>query len=115
MEDKLAVIKEIQIMRKIQHESVVKLYEVYETDDHIYLVLELLKGGELYRYLKLSPPFSEEKCAKVIYKLLKAVSYIHEKGILHRDIKPENIILRTKENVEDFCIADFGLADYYNA
>jgi len=90
------------------------LYEVYETDDHINLVLELLKGGELYRFLKVSPPFSEDKCAKVIYKLLQAVSYIHQKGILHRDIKPENLILRNKDDIDDICIADFGLADYYN-
>lgn len=76
-DDQLSVIKEIAILRKIQHDSILRLYEVYETDDHINLVLELLKGGELYRYLKVSPPFSEDKCAKVIYKLLHAVSYIH--------------------------------------
>lgn len=81
-------------MRRIQHESVVRLYEVYESEDHVYLVLELLRGGELYRFLKVSPPFSEDRCAKVIFKLLRGVAHIHEKGILHRDLKPENLILR---------------------
>lgn len=42
------------------------------------------------------------------------MEYIHSNGVLHRDIKPENIILRTKGDIKDICIADFGLADYYN-
>lgn len=65
-------------MRKLQHESVIKLFEVYEGEEYLYLVLEYLKGGELHKYMKKSPPFSEEKCSKLIYKLLKACSFIHE-------------------------------------
>ncbi|CAD8152275.1 unnamed protein product [Paramecium pentaurelia] len=112
--DRLAIIKEISIMKKIQHESIIHLYEVFEGDEFLFLVLEYLKGGELHQYMKKSPPFSEEKCSKLIFRLLKAVSSIHEKGILHRDIKPENIMLRNKEDVENICIGDFGLADYYS-
>lgn len=111
--DRVAIIKEISIMRKIQSESIIKLYEVFEGDDHLYLVLEYLRGGELHKYMKKSPPFTEEKCSKLIFRLLKAVSCIHEKGILHRDIKPENIMLRNKDDLDDICIGDFGLADYY--
>lgn len=87
---------------------------MFESEERIFLVMELLNGGELYRYLKKSPPFSEEKCAKLIHKLLKSLQYIHSKGIIHRDLKPENLILRKKDDYLDICIADFGLADYYN-
>ncbi|CAD8158580.1 unnamed protein product [Paramecium pentaurelia] len=111
--DKLSIIKETSIMRKLQNESVIKMYEVFEGDEYLYLVLEYLKGGELHKYMKKSPPFSEEKCSKLIYKLLKTCQFIHEQGILHRDIKPENIMLRNKDDLEDICICDFGLADYY--
>ncbi|CAK77700.1 unnamed protein product (macronuclear) [Paramecium tetraurelia] len=112
--DKLSIIKETSIMRKLQHESVIKMYEVFEGEEYLYLVLEYLNGGELHKFMKKSPPFSEEKCSKLIYKLLKACLFIHEQGILHRDIKPENIMLRKKDDLEDLCICDFGLADYYN-
>ncbi|CAD8058140.1 unnamed protein product [Paramecium sonneborni] len=112
--DRLAIIKEISIMKKIQHESIIRLYEVFEGDEFLFLVIEYLKGGELHKYMKKSPPFSEEKSAKLIFRLLKAVSSIHEKGILHRDIKPENIMLRNKDDIDNICIGDFGLADYYS-
>lgn len=78
------------------------------------MVLEHLKGGELYKYLKKCNTLNEETTAKIIYKLIKAVHHIHDNGIFHRDIKPENIILKKKGNVLELCIADFGLADYYN-
>ena len=47
-------------------------------------------------------------------RLFGALQYIHSKGILHRDIKPENLILHSRENNYDICLADFGLADFYN-
>lgn len=70
------------------------MFEVFESEEYVYLVVELLKGGELNKLLKKSPPFSEEKTSKIVYKLLKAIQNIHENGVLHRDLKPENIILR---------------------
>ncbi|CAK56504.1 unnamed protein product (macronuclear) [Paramecium tetraurelia] len=112
--DRLSMIKEISIMKKMQHESVIKLYEVYEGPECLYLVLEYLRGGEIYQYIKKSHPFSEEKCQKLIYRILKAVHSIHEKGVLHRDLKPENIMLRNKDDLDNICIGDFGLADYYS-
>lgn len=54
------------------------MYEVFEGEEYLYLVLEYLKGGELHKYMKKSPPFSEEKCSKLIYKLLKTCQFIHE-------------------------------------
>ena len=67
-----------------------------------------MRGGELFNKLKNSGKYSEIVAAKLMYNLLDAVAYIHSKNILHRDIKPENLILRSKTDNFDICIADFG-------
>jgi len=89
------------------------MYEVYENENYIFLVKELLKGGELFHKLKGHGSYSEEYASRIMQKLLSALAYIHSKNILHRDLKPENLILRSKTDDFDLCIADFGLADYY--
>lgn len=60
------------------------MYEVYENDNYIFLVKELLKGGELFHKLKGHGGYSEEYASKLMQKLLSALSYIHIKGIIHR-------------------------------
>jgi calcium/calmodulin-dependent protein kinase I len=64
--------------------------------------------------LKKSVSYSEKYVAQVMLRLFGSLQYIHSKGILHRDIKPENLILHSRENNYDICLADFGLADFYN-
>lgn len=98
----------------MNHKGVLKLYEVFENETYIFLVCEYLDGGEFFHHLKRSTNYDENTLASAVYNILQAVEYIHSKGVLHRDIKPENIILRTKGDIKDICIADFGLADYYN-
>lgn len=94
--DKPALLKELDILRQMQHSGVISLSGVFESDQFIFVVQDLYNGGELYDYLKKVKPFTEEKAAKIIYNLLDAVQYIHSKGILHRDLKPENLILKEK-------------------
>lgn len=107
---RVGLINEISIMRNLNHPSVIKLYEVYEGEYHVYLVLELLKGGELFDRIIKKGHYSEKDAAILISKLLWALEYIHERGIMHRDIKPENLILKD-ENEYDIKLADFGLAE----
>eukprot|EP01017_Pseudomicrothorax_dubius_P024943 TRINITY_DN2657_c0_g1_i5.p1 TRINITY_DN2657_c0_g1~~TRINITY_DN2657_c0_g1_i5.p1 ORF type:complete len:420 (-),score=74.47 TRINITY_DN2657_c0_g1_i5:597-1856(-) len=110
--NKAGLINEVNIMRTLNNPSIIRLYEVYETDNHINLVLELLKGGELFEKI-IEKGFYTDKDAKVLmYKMLDALNYMHTKGIMHRDIKPENLILSSSENDVDIKIADFGLATY---
>lgn len=90
------------------------MHEVYENESHIFLVNELLKGGELFHKLKGHGQFDEPFVAKLMTNLLDSIHYISQRNILHRDIKPENLILRSKNDDTDLCLADFGLADYYN-
>lgn len=107
---RVGLINEINIMKSLNHPNVIKMYEVYEGDYHIYLVLELLKGGELFDRIVKKGHYSEKDAAILISKLLWALEYIHERGIMHRDIKPENLILKD-ENEYEIKLADFGLAE----
>ncbi len=68
-----------------------KLYEIYETDNHLILILEFLGGGTLLDKIIKKKKLSEKKCAIILQKLVEALDYLHKLNILHRDIKLENI------------------------
>ncbi len=89
-----------------------KLLGVYESDNSIYIVLELL-DRTLYNYLQKFGYPETAKSRKLMYQLLMGLRYLHNKNIMHRDIKLENIMIRgaEKDNIEPV-IADFGLAEY---
>ena len=102
-------------MRAMNHINIIKLHEVYETDNSLYMVMELLKGGNLVDYLKAHGKFTEPKDAVFLRAILKGINHAHERGIMHRDLKPENILFRQNEmNEENICIADFGLSTFIN-
>lgn len=106
------MINEIDIMRAADHENVIKLYEVYETEKSIYLVLELIQGKSLQESFKRpnsKEAFSEIRIRNIIRSLLDALAYLASQDIMHRDLKPENILLDKGEKVK---IADFGLATF---
>ncbi|CAD8089007.1 unnamed protein product [Paramecium primaurelia] len=111
--DRKNLTKEMQILRLMNHNQLLTIYEVFENSNYIYFIQELLKGGDLHDYLERSEKLSELKVSQIIYNLLNGIQYMHSQGILHRDIKPENLILRQKNNLNDIVIGDFGLADFY--
>ena len=88
--------KEYKILTAIDHPYVCKCYEAFETDDKIYLMLELMEGGELFDRIVDMGHFTEEMAADVTYKLLGALKYMHDKKIAHRDLKPENMLMTGK-------------------
>ncbi len=102
-------------MRKLDHDSVIKLYNIYESEHHIYLVLECLNGGELFNRIQVKGQYNENDACTLMKKLLSALAFMHSKGIMHRDIKPENLILKDNENDWDVKIADFGLSQFLNS
>ncbi|CAD8094480.1 unnamed protein product [Paramecium primaurelia] len=112
--DKQSLLKEIKVLRTIYHDSTVSLLELYETQCYIYIVMELLKGGNLSQYLDKNAPLSEKQTAQIIYNLLISLNHINSFGIFHRDFKPDNIVFREKGNLDTLCVTDFGLADFYN-
>lgn len=105
-----SLLNEIAIMRKCNHQNLLRVYEIYESDNSIYMVLQLLEGGELFARLAAKAFYDEDKIAKLISNLLSALHHLHEMNIIHRDLKPENILLKSKESDTDLVIADFGLS-----
>jgi len=108
-------------MMKTRHECILVCREVYETDAAIYLVLELVHGGELYDKIVEEGEFSEEEAKVILWQVLDAVEYLHAQGIAHRDLKPENILCMEKKGkkrgfrFERIKIADFGLSKMFLA
>ncbi|KAJ6789569.1 hypothetical protein PWT90_10602 [Aphanocladium album] len=87
------ILKEVQIMRQLDHPNVIKLIDFSESKPYYYIVLELAPGGELFHQIVRLTYFSEDLSRHVIVKVAKALEYLHEdKGVVHRDIKPENIL-----------------------
>ena len=105
--------EEIEVLKVCQHPNLLRLYDVFESKDHIYIVTEILEGGDLLNYLnKKECKISESYAAKIIHSLAAALYYLHSYGIIHRDLKPENILLQNKEPNSDVKIIDFGLAKF---
>jgi len=106
--------REIDIMGKLDHPHIAKLYQVFETDDIIALVLEYIPGGELFDAIIEKGVFTEIEAIAVIRQLLDAISYLHSNGVAHRDLKPENLLLQKKEWPFFLKLVDFGLASNFN-
>lgn len=103
--------EEVEILHRYgNHPGIVTLKTVYEDNSKVYLVLQLLKGGNLLDYLVKKGRFSEQESAVILRSLVTAVAYLHENGVLHRDLKPSNILLANKDAPESVKIADMGFA-----
>ena len=100
--------REIAVMKLLKHSNIVGLKEVLQTEGHIYLVLELITGGELFDKIVEQKRFDEDTARKYFQQLILGVQYCHEQGIVHRDLKPENLLLDAHGVLK---ISDFGLAN----
>ncbi|KAK1751840.1 Serine/threonine-protein kinase ksp1 [Echria macrotheca] len=101
--------EELVLHRRLgTHPNIVNLLDSFETDAHVYLVLEFCPRGDLYEAIRIGHgPLETEHVRRFMLELVDAVSYIHAKGVYHRDIKPENIFLTESGSVK---LGDFGLA-----
>jgi serine/threonine protein kinase len=109
-EDELIILKrEIDIMKKLDHKNIIKLFEVYEDTKYIYLVLEYVSSGELFDHIINVGVYSEKNAANVVRQILEAVQFMHSHGIAHRDLKPENILI-TGQKQDIVKVSDFGLS-----
>ncbi|CEP64316.1 uncharacterized protein LALA0_S11e01354g [Lachancea lanzarotensis] len=99
--------REIIIMKLLNHPNVLRLYDVWETNSSLYMVLEYVEKGELFNLLVDRGPLPENEAIRFFRQIIIGISYCHALGIVHRDLKPENLLLDHKFNIK---IADFGMA-----
>ncbi|CAL7945009.1 unnamed protein product [Xylocopa violacea] len=113
-EDRRAVEREVEIMRRLQHPRLIQLYDAIDTGKQIYVILELIEGGELFeRVIDDDFVLTERSCAVFMRQICEGMEFIHRQNILHLDLKPENILCLTKEG-NRIKIIDFGLAREYD-
>lgn len=104
------VMDEAKIMEQVKHENCMKLYEFFSTKKKVYMVVELLAGGELFDRIVSKGSFSEKEASELMKSLAGAIKYLHGIGIVHRDLKPENLLYANNSDNSPIKITDFGLA-----
>lgn len=110
-EDHKKILNEIEILKKLDHPNIVKIYEYFEDTKFIYIVMELVTGGELFDKIQSVHRFSENKAAEYFHQILSGVNYLHKHKIVHRDLKPENVLF----DGDILKIVDFGTSKIYDA
>ncbi len=108
---------ELAIIKVISHPLIAELVDVFEDQQNLYIVMELVEGGELFDYIVKKMALVESEAAMIGYQILSTLDYLHECSIVHRDLKPENILVEMsddKSKVEKVRITDFGLSKMMN-
>jgi len=106
--------REIDIMARVQHTNVLRLFEIFDTDQKLSLVMELVNGGELFYKIVDKGSYSELEARDIVRQLVEGVDYLHNQGIAHRDLKPENLLCGETEHGVVIKIADFGLSKAFS-
>ena len=108
--------REIEILKKMDHPNIIKLYEVYESERSLYLVMEECKGGEIFdriiRHIQEKKMYSEKDAAIIFEQVMSCIAYCHNRNICHRDLKPENLLYLNAgdEKNNRIKVIDFGLS-----
>eukprot|EP00826_Nyctotherus_ovalis_P030707 TRINITY_DN2451_c0_g1_i10.p1 TRINITY_DN2451_c0_g1~~TRINITY_DN2451_c0_g1_i10.p1 ORF type:complete len:468 (-),score=156.94 TRINITY_DN2451_c0_g1_i10:465-1868(-) len=103
--------REIEILKVCQHPNIIQLFDSFENPEYIYIVIELLPGGDLYEYLdKRNFRVSENRARDITHSLATALYYLHSYGIVHRDIKLDNILMTDNSDQSEAKLVDFGLS-----
>jgi calcium-dependent protein kinase len=110
LEDKETFKNEVAILKQLDHPNIVKLYEIYEYEDTLYLVMEVCEGGELFYYVTKTKYLTEAQAAKIMRQIFSAIAYLHQNKICHRDLKPENFLLKYSDDDSCIKLIDFGLS-----
>ncbi|KEQ73508.1 Pkinase-domain-containing protein [Aureobasidium namibiae CBS 147.97] len=102
------LLREIAIMKLLDHSNIVRLYDVWENHNELYLIMEYVEGGELFHYIEECRGLGEGESVYIFRQIVAALLYCHRMHIHHRDLKPENILL-DRENIQ-VKLVDFGMA-----
>ncbi|NWZ10841.1 DCLK2 kinase, partial [Agelaius phoeniceus] len=102
---------EVSILRRVKHPNIIMLIEEMDTPTELYLVMELVKGGDLFDAITSSTKYTERDGSAMVYNLASALKYLHGLNIVHRDIKPENLLVcEYSDGTKSLKLGDFGLA-----
>ncbi|XP_026187741.1 serine/threonine-protein kinase DCLK1b isoform X3 [Mastacembelus armatus] len=106
---------EVSILRRVKHPNIVLLIEEMDTHNELYLVMELVKGGDLFDAITSSNKYTERDASCMLFNLASAIKYLHSLNIVHRDIKPENLLVyEHHDGSKSLKLGDFGLATVVN-
>ena len=110
-EDLDRIIREMSILSKMEHENVIKVFQIYEDYNNYLIIMEYCEGGELFNYIVKKGKLLEIEAAFFFYQIINGVEYIFSQGIAHRDLKPENLLLNKNNIIK---IIDFGLSNFFD-
>ena len=105
----VTLLDEVEIMRKANHPNIVKVYEYFEEEKVVNVILDYCDGGDMLEYIQDHGAYSSKKGAKLFKQLIQSVEYLHDLKIAHRDLKPDNILLSDKEG-NHLKLSDFGIS-----
>ena len=115
-EEKEQMMMEVSILKTLDHPNIIKIFDMYEDQHFLYLVIEYPRltrycsGGELFDRIQKITAFTERQAAKYIKQLLSAVAYLHAKSIVHRDLKAENLLFENDTDEANLKLIDFGVS-----
>ena len=110
-EERQKIFREVEILQRLDSPNIVKIYEFFEDSRFIYIVMDVIEGGELFDRIQEVQRFSEKKAADYFKQILTGVNYLHKSNIVHRDLKPENILF---DGAGNLTIVDFGTSKMYD-
>ena len=108
--------REIEIMKKLDHPNIIKIYEVFESERSLYIIMEECKGGEIFdriiEHIQNKEMYSEKDAANIFQQVMSCIQYCHNQNICHRDLKPENLLYLNPGSEKDnrIKVIDFGLS-----
>jgi len=106
---------EIEILKRLDHPNVIKIFETFEDARNVYIVMEICKGGEVFDRILSKGRFTESEARKVFIDMIHALNYCHANGVCHRDLKPENFLYLDQSEDSHIKIIDFGLAKIFKS
>jgi len=110
MNDDESMRTELEILKMIHHRYILNCHELYETPQCVWVVMEMIRGGELLDLLIDGGVYTEKDAARCIKQVFLAISYLHSQGVVHRDLKLQNLLLTEKDRNSDIKVGDFGLS-----
>uniref|UniRef100_A0A6B2L117 non-specific serine/threonine protein kinase n=1 Tax=Arcella intermedia TaxID=1963864 RepID=A0A6B2L117_9EUKA len=106
--EQVSMAREITIMKLLKHKNILRLYDIYENDEKLFLILDLYEGGDLYGHLTSHGALRPEDALPLFKQIIQGIEYCHANLIVHRDLKPENLLLSADK--KHLVISDFGLS-----